>query len=291
MKNSFQARDRYSENFAKRRKKLSPSGLIVAEFIEQNKHSVLGLSALEIGLETGTSDATVIRSIQTLGFSGLLDLKNALEHWLNEAESAVVKLAKTSSDIGSDVDGAIDFVISSQTAALGTLGSEENRAELQKAVDLIAKAKGVGIFGIAASGIIAEYGARLFTRSGIPGKAYTRTGVTLPESLLQMQEGDVLIMLLHGRAHHEALTTLAEAKRLNVPVVLISGRSDAPLRSEATACIVLPRQKADKIALHSQTLFALETLHLACATTQADRSLEALNRLMIMREEVRPFSR
>ena len=291
MKNSFQARDRYSENFAKRRKKLSPSGLIVAEFIEQNKHSVLGLSALEIGLETGTSDATVIRSIQTLGFSGLLDLKNALEHWLNEAESAVVKLAKTSSDIGSDVDGAIDFVISSQTAALGTLGSEENRAELQKAVDLIAKAKGVGIFGIAASGIIAEYGARLFTRSGIPGKAYTRTGVTLPESLLQMQEGDVLIMLLHGRAHREALTTLAEAKRLNVPVVLISGRSDAPLRSEATACIVLPRQKADKIALHSQTLFALETLHLACATTQADRSLEALNRLMIMREEVRPFSR
>lgn len=129
-----------------------------------------GLSALEIGLETGTSDATVIRSIQTLGFSGLLDLKNVLKQWLNEAESVVTKLAKTSDDIGSDVHGAIDFVISSQQAALVSLGTPENRSELQKAVSLISKAKSVGIVGIAASGILAEYGARLFSRSGIPAK-------------------------------------------------------------------------------------------------------------------------
>lgn len=291
MKSSFNTRDRFSENFTKRRGKLSPSGLVVAEFIEQNKHSVLGLSALEIGLETETSDATVIRTIQTLGFSGLIDLKNALKQWLNEAESAVSKLSKTSDDIGSDVHGAIDFVISSQKAALDSLGSAENRAELQTAASLISKAKAVGIFGIAASGIIAEYGARLFTRSGLPGKAYTHTGVMLPENLLQMQSGDVLIMLLHGRAHREALTALAEAKRLNIPVILISGRHDAPFRSDADACIVLPRQKADKVALHSQTLFALETLHLACSSTQANRSIDTLNRLMIMRNEVRPFSR
>lgn len=287
----FALRDRFGELLAKRRDRLSPGPLAVADFIDANRHAILGLSALEIGMETGTSDATVIRTIQSLGFTGLLDLKDTISTWLNDAESPVNKLAKTSSSLGLDADAAIDFTIESQKAALDALGSEENRAAAAKAVQLIAQAKGVGIFGIAASGIIAEYGARLFTRSGIPGKAYNLTGVVLAEKLLHMDTGDVLIMLMHGRAHREALTTLAEAKRLKVPVIMIVGREDAPLRSEAEASLVLPRHKADNLALHSQAMFALEALHLGVSMITADRSLKTLDRLITMRKDIRPFSR
>ncbi len=291
LQNKSQTRDLFTQNLSRHKDKLSPTGKSVADFIDQNRHSILGLSALEIGLETGTSDATVIRSIQTLGFTGLRDLKDTLRHWLDEAESAVEKMAKTTTDLGDNTQSAIDFVVSSQMAALEALGSEENRTEASKAVQLICEATGVGIFGIAASGIVATYAARLFTRSGIPSVAFNQTGVMLPESLLQMRRGDVLVMLLHGRAHREALTALAEAKRLEVPVIMILGRSDAPLRSEAAASLVLPRQKADKVALHSQTLFALEALHLAVSAANPNRSIDTLDRLMTMRNEVRPFSR
>lgn len=284
-------RDRFGDQLAKRKERLSPGSATVAAYIDANRHTILGLSALEIGLETGTSDATVIRTIQTLGFTGLRELKDELAHWLAEAESPIEKMAKTSKSLGTDPASGIDFVIESQTAALEALGSEDNRAEAEKAVALLAGARSVGVFGIAASGIIAEYAARLFTRSGIPGRAYNLTGVVLAEQLLHMCEGDVLIMLLHGRAHREATATLAEAKRLKVPVIMILGRDDAPLRSQAAASLVMPRHKADNVALHSQTLFALEALHLGASMAVADRSIETLDRLVTMRKEIRPFSR
>ncbi len=286
-----QVKDRFGEQLAKRKDRLSPTSLAVAGFIDANRHGVLGLSALEIGLEAGTSDATVIRTIQALGFTGLRDLKDTLGVWLSEVESPVEKMSNTTLSLGQDTNATIDFVINSQKAALDALGSSLNREAIAKAVPLIAQATGVGIFGIAANGIIAEYGARLFSRSGIPGKAFNLTGVALAENLLQMAKGDVLIMLLHGRAHREATTTLAEAKRLAVPVVMILGREDASLRAQADASLVLPRQKSQNVALHSQTLFALEALHLGVSSLAPDRSVQTLDRLVTLRKDVRPYSR
>ncbi len=284
-------KDVFSDRLAKRKDRLTPGALSVAEFINANKHGILGLSAREIGVETDTSDATVIRTIQTLGFAGLRDLKDTLSAWLGHVDSPVEKMALTSQALGSDADAAIEFTIQSQRSALEALGTPENRAAAATAIELIANATSVGIFGIAASGIIAQYGARLFSRSGITGKAYTETGVALAESLLQMQTGDVLIMILHSRAHREATATLTEAQRLGVPVIMILGREDAPLRNHAAASLVLPRFKAENVALHSQAMFALEALHLGVSSITANRSVATLERLVTIRKNIRPYSR
>src|SRR3954451_3422799 len=50
----------------------------VAHFIAQNPAAALGSSAMDLAASTGTSDATVIRTVQALGYSGLADLKQAL---------------------------------------------------------------------------------------------------------------------------------------------------------------------------------------------------------------------
>ena len=50
---------------------LAPAERRVARFIDQNRAAVLASSAVELAASTGTSDATVIRTVQALGFSGL----------------------------------------------------------------------------------------------------------------------------------------------------------------------------------------------------------------------------
>ncbi len=51
------------------------------------------------------------------------------------------------------------------------------------------------LFGIGASGILAEYTARLFSRIGLPAYVMNRTGFSLAEQLIGLQRGDVLIMM------------------------------------------------------------------------------------------------
>lgn len=262
-----------------------------AEFIDGHRHAVLGKSALEIARETGTSDATVIRAIQTLGFDGLVDLKSTLEAFLGQTDSPSEKMAATADDLVDGIDSAIDFVLTDQTNAMAALASPENRSQMAFAAKLAASAKKIGFFGNGASGIIAEYAARLFLRSGYPSYVLNRTGMSLAEQIVQIERGDVLIMMLHGRPHREALATIAEAERLRVPIVLIVGKADTVLLKHATAQIVLPRAKSEHIALHAPALTCVETLMLTLVAENQQRTLASIDRLLDIREHIRPNKR
>ncbi|VCX63578.1 hypothetical protein BANRA_05295 [Klebsiella pneumoniae] len=95
------------------------------------------------------------------------------------------------------------------------LSRADNRAAVAQAVALLSDARQVGIFGIGASGILAEYTARLFSRI-LPAYVMNRTGFSLAEQLIGLQRGDVLIMMGQN-PHREGLTTLREAKRVFRP--------------------------------------------------------------------------
>jgi DNA-binding MurR/RpiR family transcriptional regulator len=159
------------------------------------------------------------------------------------------------------------------------------------AITAILQAKRIGVFGIGASGILATYAARLFSRNGYPSYALNATGIALAELLLAMEEGDALIMMAHGRAHREAMTTIGEAQRLGIPIVMLLGQEDTVLRKHACASIIIPRAKAEHVALHGPTLVCLESLMLALATAARETTLQSLDRLLALRSAIRPSKR
>lgn len=283
--------DRYGERLRKRRDTLSPGMLTVADYIDGHRHAVLSKSALEIGFATGTSDATVIRTLQALGFSGLVDLKDTLEAYLGQTDSPIEKMAATTDALKGNSDAAIDFVVENQRAALETLASIDNRAALATATQLLTTSTGIGVFGIGASGIIADYAARLFARSGFRSYALNNTGIALAEQMLSIEHGHALLMLLHGRPHREALAAINEAKRLDVPVILVLSQSESVLRQHASACLIIPRAKSEHVALHAPSLVVVETIALALAAAAEERTLKTLNRLVDLRGAIRPDKR
>ena len=65
--------DVYGDRFRARAHLLSPRMQAVARYINENREVVLEFTAIEIAAATQTSDATVVRAIQALGFAGLRD--------------------------------------------------------------------------------------------------------------------------------------------------------------------------------------------------------------------------
>lgn len=275
----------------KKRDTLSPGLLAVAEYIDKHRHAVLAKSALEIGREIGTSDATVIRAIQALGFEGLVDLKDTLESHLGETDSPSEKMAATTNDLLDNTNSAIDFVVADMGYAMQSLSSEDNRRAMASAVSLLSTARKIGVFGIGASGIIGTYASRNFVRAGYPSYALNQTGIMLAEQLLQMEPGDVLLILAQGRPHREVMTAIAEAERLSIPIVAIVGKEETALAQHATAAIVLPRAKTEKVAMHGASLVCVEALTLGLAGKNRDLTLSTLDRLMELRQQIRPNKR
>lgn len=280
--------DRFAERINARADRLSPSMQLVAEYIRDNLSATLSQSALEIAHITDTSDATVIRTVQAVGFTGLRDLKETIEGFFIATNSPTAKMASTTSDVANDADTAIDFMVEDQLNAMRELGQPHNRAGMRKAVELLSGANRIGVSGIGASGIIASYAARLFSRSGYPAYELNRTGISLAEQLIEVGSGDVIVMLGHGRLHREASATVAEAERLSVPLIGIVTSDKSPLIKIAEAAIVLPRSKSDQVALHAPMMCCLETMMIGLAASNPAKPLATLERIVEIRNRIRP---
>ncbi|AVR04526.1 RpiR family transcriptional regulator [Pluralibacter gergoviae] len=272
--------DLFGERLRARAGQLSPRLLAVANYINDNREAVLERTAMEIAAAAGTSDATVVRAVQALGFSGLRELKQTVERWFGPTVTSSEKMRSTVSALATDVNASIDFVLEGHRRACDALSTPRNRSAVAQAVALLGEAGQVGLFGIGASGILAEYSARLFSRIGLPAYVMNRTGFSLAEQLLRMQRGDVLIVMGQKSPHREGLTTLREAKRLGIPAILLTQAVDSRFSQEAQVVIEVPRGGGDgRMPLHGTVLVCLEMIVLSVAAAAPQKTLKSMKRV------------
>jgi len=259
---------------------LAPTGRRVLRFIDQNRAEVLAHSAAELAARIGTSDATVVRTVQALGFSGLAELRRALVATLGRPSTPADDMRRTLDDVGASTGLAVDMVLDAHEEAMASLRSAASRAQIAAAVNALHGAERIAVFGIGPSAPLAAYVALLLGRAGRRSTCLDATGLALADGLLDLRAGDAVLALAYGRAYREVAAVSAEARRLGLPIVLISDGSG--FAGLADVVVAIPRGRAQRVALHGATLVGLEALVLGLAAAgraQAMAALERLNRL------------
>lgn len=281
--------DVLGERYRARAPALSSSLQAVARYINDNREVILDATAMEIAAATDTSDATVVRAVQALGFAGFRDLKTTLSAWFGPAMNSEEKMSATIGELSCDINSGIDFVLSGHKRACDALSEPHNRAAVAQAVSHLIDARQVALFGINASGILADYSARLFTRIGIPAVTLNRSGIALAEQLIQLQRGDVLIMMAQKSAHREGITALKEAKRLGMPVILLTNAVDSAFAKQADVIINVPRGGEEgRMPLHGTVLVCLEMLILSVASATSSRTVKTMKRIQDFNRSLKP---
>jgi DNA-binding MurR/RpiR family transcriptional regulator len=265
---------------------LSPAALRVARFIDRNRLSVVANSAAELAKSIGTSDATVVRTVQALGYAGLAELRQSLAAALEGRSTPADHLRSTLVDAGADVDRAIDHVLSIHQAAIAALGAPAVRAMISAGVAALNPAGRILIFGIGPSASLARYVSTLLRRNGRESGVLDATGLGLADQLLDLRSGDGLIVLAYGRPYREVRAVIGQARRLGLVIVLVTDSLTPSLARHATAVIPAQRGQADQVALHAATLAALEALVLGLAACDRERALRSLERLNDLRADV-----
>jgi DNA-binding MurR/RpiR family transcriptional regulator len=180
----------------------------------------------------------------------------------------------------------VDLVIEAQREALEALAVPEARATLRAAVAALHPAQRILVFGIGPSASLARYIAVLLGRSGRAARALDATGIALADQLLDLRHGDALLVLAYGRSYREVVTIFAEARRLGLPIVLVTDSLDRSLARHADVVVPARRGHARKVALHGATLVALEAIALGLAAARGDRAVATLERLNDLRAAI-----
>ena len=262
---------------------LAPAVLRVARFVDRNRARVLAASAADIAALAQTSDATVVRTAQALGFAGLSDLKRALVTALDGTSTPADDMRRTLDEVGADVGRAVDAVLKAHEEAMRVLGAPETRAGMTAAVALLHAPERIAIFGIGPSAQLARYACIPLGRAGRRTLLLDRTGRGLADQMLDLRRGDGLLAMAYGRPYREITAVLTEARRLGLPAVLLTDDARHRLAPMADVILTIPRGRAGRVALHGATLVALEAVVLGLTTAMGDVALAALDRLSSLR--------
>lgn len=272
--------DIFTERFDARREFLTPQQLSVAQYICDHRAAMLDKTAIEIAHLTKTSDATVIRTVQALGFSGLRDLKSELGLIFSKTLSTSARIASTVYELSPDINASINFVVDSYRMTCDMLCDAENQEAIAYATSKLRSAERIAIFGIGASALLADYVSRLFNRYGKPSYVLNLTGSALSEQLINMRPGDVLIMMAQHSPHREGTTVLEEARRFGISVILLTGSRNSLFSHHADCTIFIPRSAAEeRIPVHGTPMICLEVLVLALAAADPAVPIKTVNRL------------
>jgi DNA-binding MurR/RpiR family transcriptional regulator len=278
--------DKFTDRIRKRGGRLSPSLARVITFIDANRHEVITKSALELADAIGTSDATVIRAVQAIGFNGLRELRQVLAAASGSGKTPVDTITRTFASIKEHSATAVDQVFSDHREAFAALETAETRASIVAAIEQLASAHRVGVFGMGATAFLARYLALSLNRVGRPTTVFDGYTAPLPEQLLEMRTINALIMMAYALPYREAMSTISEARRYKVPIVLITDSKDTASARHAAVVVPVECGHAGRINIHGATLVCLEAIIFALVAEDPPRTISTLERLSALRNSI-----
>jgi DNA-binding MurR/RpiR family transcriptional regulator len=273
------ATEPFADRVAERGEALAPAERRVAEFLLDLGPEATLLSAASLAEQLGTSDATIVRTAQSLGYRGLAELRRALAAY-GESPPIGERLRRTLEQTPDDE--LFPSTIRNHLAALETLTRNVSAEAFRDAVAILAGRDRVVWRGVGPSAHLAEYGQLMTQRIGKPSSALVHTGTSFADELLTLEPDDSVVLFAYGRLQPHVRVLLEHAETVQAPVVLITDVLGRRLEAGVATTLQCGRGAPGLFASHGITLVVVEALVLAIAASQqaeSEASLARLNKL------------
>lgn len=210
---------------------LSPAEQKVARYFLENLSSVFDDPIASLAEKSGVSQVMWVRFCKSLGFSGLKDMKKNLVSQLREArEEAAVPSSMDFLDtrIYSSTEDIIWGIEASAVDAVKSTAKIQEPAVLEAVAARIAAAQSVRLFGVGASGLVAEDLYHKLLRIDLKAIFCTDTHMQLTY-ITSMKPGDVAVFFSNSGRTAEILELAKAASERRACIVAVTKYGPNPL--------------------------------------------------------------
>ncbi|WP_413806330.1 MurR/RpiR family transcriptional regulator [Streptomyces sp. OE57] len=266
---------------------LSASERVVAQYlVSAPPENLLFASAQELGAASGTSNATVVRALQRLGYAGLPALKRELAAGFTSATAPEERLKQRIARVGHDLDEIKDRVFDEAAERLEQCRRLLETDVLKQAVQTLADAREVVAYGVGASELAARHLVLKLRRAGRRARFIGATGFTMADELLSLGRGDAVVILHPGRRLREFTVLTDRARAVGAGVVLVTDVPTGPLATHADVVISAPHTPTGITAESLAGIVVMDALVLALASLDEPRAVEASHQLTVLRGQL-----
>ncbi|QTA38325.1 MurR/RpiR family transcriptional regulator [Thermosipho ferrireducens] len=205
---------------------LKPAEQKIAKYIIKYPDDTIHHSISELAVLAGVGEATISRLCRKLGFKGFQDLKISLAR----------ELAAPESDIFFESSNELITKLISTLSNLNKMLDEES---IEAVVKKVVKSKRIIFFGVGSSGVIAEYGAVLFTRAGFPASFYTDPHMQII-SAVSFGKNDVVFGISSSGNIRDTVKSMQISKSSGAYTVAITGGYKSRITEVVDTTIYIP---------------------------------------------------
>jgi DNA-binding MurR/RpiR family transcriptional regulator len=265
----------------------SPAARAVCRSLaERSAEELLFLSAVELGAEAKTSNATVIRTVQALGYSGLAELKAKIAAPFTRSTRPEWRARKRVESSGGDLENIWQRVLTESMDRIELLQPTFSLATYQHAVQLLLDARNTLTYGFGASFVAADHLALILRRVGLRCSCLQAGGFRLADDLLGIERGDVVVLFAPGRSVVEVEILLDQARAVGASTVLITDDPTSKIADRVTVTLHSPTTPTGLTGEPLTSIIVADVLAQGVAASDVEKSVEASERLTSLRQRL-----
>lgn len=244
------------------------------------------MSASELGTETRTSNATVIRTLQALGYSGLAELKAKVAGPFIPSTPPEVRARRRVESAGGDLQKVWDSVTTESIDRIELLRRNFSLERYQRAVQFLLDAQTITTYGFGAAFVVAEHLALKLGRMGRRTGTIRASGFNLADELLKIERGDVVVLFAPNRFLADVDVLVDRTRVVGATSLLISDEVGSRLGETVTLELYAPNTPTGLTGEPLSTMVLADALAQGVAASDVERTVESSHTLTTLRQQL-----
>lgn len=255
--------------------KLSDAERKIGEYIIKNPELIPNMTTKELSKKSGVSEASVVRFCKSIGIRSFKTFKLELVKNITLSQTNITDFSILQKrDSPYDLFHKVTYV---NKAAIDSTLSSLDKNELDKAVELIKRAKKIIFYGVGGSATAAFDGHYKFSKLGY--HSITTLDFHFMISLIPyLTEDDVFIAISMSGKTKDVLELARFAKKKGATLISITNIDNSPLYKEADIRLCTPIVEGDvrigTISSRMTQLNIIDTLYLSVFNNIGENVLE-----------------
>jgi DNA-binding MurR/RpiR family transcriptional regulator len=260
---------------------LAPVEQRVAQAVLDDPGGVAWRSISELAQSCGTSATSVVRFCRAIGLKGYPELRLALAGAVAHDDAAAVVAASSDIEPGDDPATITKKIAYADASAVTDTASRLDVTVLTRVVDALASAGRIDVYGVGASGHVADDLVMKLQRISRPAVAFGDPHLAMTSAALR-GPGDVAIGLSHTGTTVDTIDALAEARSHGATTVAITNFPWSPITEVADQVLLTAARetafRSGAMTSRIAQLTVVDCLFVTLAQRDLPGTMEALER-------------
>jgi DNA-binding MurR/RpiR family transcriptional regulator len=263
------------ERFVEARPSLSSSRQRLLRQILDESNETFFLSSREMGRRYGVNTATIIRTIQALGYEKFAEFAQDLRQYFVTGitpYSAMKAAEETEQSVSDRVRQSVEKDVTNVREFQAQLDADRI-VEIANRINLSNR---IIVLGIDFASSLASSLAYGLVRLGYDADAPVGSSGVIESRIKNMTPKDLLIAFSFGRGLRDTIEAVKAARRRNIPSFGITNGDATPIAKYCDTFLTATIARTSFIDSYVAPVAAINAILVACAHIQSERSLEHL---------------